>query len=79
MMAAGYGYTDMVKLLLSRGANTRLKDSAGQTALDRAIEGANDIDRFTLFDCQNETVKALRDAGAPSTGVSSRIARLKRC
>ena len=31
------------------------------TALDRAITGVADIDRFTLFDCQNDTVKALQD------------------
>ncbi len=78
MMAAGYGYTDTVQILLKRGANTKLRDRDGATALDMAITGVNDIDRFTLFDCQNATVKILRDAGAP-TGSDKVAAKLKRC
>jgi ankyrin repeat protein len=78
MMAAGYGYTDIVQLLLRRGADARLRDHDGATALDLAVTGVADIDRFTLFDCQNETVKLLRGAGAPS-GTTSTVARLKRC
>ena len=34
MMAAGYGYTDIVQMLLRRGANPALKDIDGATALD---------------------------------------------
>jgi ankyrin repeat protein len=78
MMAAGYGYTDMVQILLRRGANPRLTDLHGMTALDLAITGVSDIDRFTLFDCQNETVKALQAAGAPA-GVAKTLARIKKC
>src|SRR5256885_1746096 len=59
MMAAGYGHTDMVKLLLARGANPRAADDRGATALDYARDGTNDIDRFTLFSCQDETARLL--------------------
>jgi ankyrin repeat protein len=81
MMAAGYGYTNIVELLLRRGADPAIAGSHGATALDLALTGVSDIDRFTLFDCQNETVKVLQRAGAPSTTVPAARtwARLKRC
>ena len=75
MMAAGYGYTDIVQLLLRRGANPRA------AALDLAVSGVADIDRFTLFQCQDETVRVLREAN-PSLSVSPRAlmwGRAKRC
>lgn len=75
MMAAGYGYTDIVQLLLRRGAKPSAK------ALDMALTGVSDIDRFTLFQCQDQTVNALR-AADPSMSVSPRAlmwARAKRC
>ena len=78
MMAAGYGSTDIVQLLLRRGADLRLRDSGGATALDWAVSGINDIDRFTLFDCQAPTIEVLRKAGAPA-GTDKSIAKLKRC
>ena len=59
MMAAGYGYTDLVKILLAHGANPRLASRDGITAIDLARSGVPDIDRFTVFDCQNTTVNAL--------------------
>jgi len=59
MMAAGYGYTDIVNILLARGANPRLAKRNGITAIDLARSGVPDIDRFTVFDCQDDTVKAL--------------------
>lgn len=59
MMAAGYGYTDIVKILLAHGANPRLATSDGITALDLARSGVPDIDRFTVFNCQDDTVKTL--------------------
>jgi len=59
MMAAGYGYTDIVNLLLDRGANAHAQTSDGMNALTFAVLGANDIDRFTVGDCQGETVRAL--------------------
>ena len=56
-MAAGYGDARMVRLLLSHGANPR-----DGRALAAAVSGVADIDKFTLGDCQTETVHALLDA-----------------
>jgi ankyrin repeat protein len=81
MMAAGYGYTNIVELLLRRGADPAIVDSHEATALDLALTGVADIDRFTLFDCQNETVRVLQRAGTPSATIPAARtwARLKRC
>lgn len=81
MMAGGYGYTPIVALLLSRGADARKRDRGGETALEYALAGANDIDRLTFFDCQDATVKALH-AAAPEVHASRgarRWASMKRC
>jgi hypothetical protein len=86
MMAAGYGYTDLVKILLARGANPRLADSKGVTAIDLARSGVPDIDRFTVFSCQDDTVKALltADPKLPDhtdklPGVARLLMSTKRC
>ncbi len=86
MMAAGYGYADIVKILLTHGANPRLASSEGITALDLARSGVPDIDRFTVFDCQTETIRALRAADpklADHTerlpGIARVLLRMKRC
>ena len=83
MMAAGYGNDDMVDLLLRHGADPRLKTKDGATALDFALTGVSDIDKFTLFRCQDSTVSLLvrrhpelHDTAATS---SRAFARLKRC
>ncbi len=55
IMAAGYGYADIVRDLLARGA------SADNAALTAAVGGVPDIDRFTVCSCQTDTVKALLD------------------
>lgn len=81
MMAAGYGYTSIVTLLLHRGADPALISPQRETALDWALSGMNDIDRFTLLQCQDETVRALH-AAAPQirpTAMARRIASMKRC
>lgn len=81
MMAAGYGYNDIVRLLLRRGANPRITDREGFRAIDLAAAGIPDIDRFTLFQCQDETVRLLR-AADPSIHVHSKVvmwSRIKRC
>jgi len=62
IMAAGYGNTPLVEVLLRRGANPHLTNREGQNALDAALSGTSDIDRFTLFDCQSSTVATLRRA-----------------
>jgi hypothetical protein len=59
MMAAGYGYADIAGDLLDRGADPRRQHSDGATALDLAVVGVTDIDRFTVGDCQAGTVKVL--------------------
>jgi len=81
MWAAGYGYTPIVRLLLSRGADPRIRDLDGDTAMDWAVAGMIDIDRFTFFSCQDDTVRALLAAKAPRTVTqrSRRWGRLKGC
>jgi ankyrin repeat protein len=86
MMAAGYGYTDLVNVLLDRGADPHLEMSDGSNALTFAVLGANDIDRFTVTDCQGPTVKTLL-AHAPDLSIkrtekvlrSIAAAKLKSC
>lgn len=41
MVAAGYGHSDIVKLLLERGADATLTTVGGQTALSRAYTGGH--------------------------------------
>ena len=60
VMAAGYGRTSLVELLLAHGANPALQpEQGGPTPLAAAVMGSVDIDRFTIGQCQTETVKAL--------------------
>jgi ankyrin repeat protein len=86
MLAAGYGDTDIVKILLAHQANPRLAASDGITALDLARSGVPDIDRFTVFQCQEDTVKALlaADPKLPDhtdklPGIARMLMRTKRC
>jgi ankyrin repeat protein len=81
MMAAAYGHADMVRLLLSRGAQTRVVDAEGATALDLAYEGVPDIDCFTFFSCQDEAVRLLRaaDPKLQANSFARRWAKVKRC
>jgi hypothetical protein len=67
MMAAGYGYTPIVRLLLARGADPRIRDLDGGTAVDYAVMGMTDLDRFTFFSCSDDTVRALLAGNAPPT------------
>ena len=62
LMAAGYGATDIVRLLLAHGADPRIKDHSGRSPLAMAASGVGDIDKFTLGHCQAATVKVLLDA-----------------
>lgn len=87
IMAAGYGYTEMVKDLLDHGADPYAVAADGMTALSAAVGGAPDIDRFTVASCQTSTVKALLDR-APDLKLDSasfggrwaiRFARLGHC
>ncbi|MEA2336122.1 MAG: uncharacterized protein QOE82_129 [Thermoanaerobaculia bacterium] len=86
MLASGYGQTEIVKILLAHKADPRLAASDGITAIDLARSGVPDIDRFTVFDCQNDTVKALLaadpklpDHSAKLPGVARMLMRTKRC
>ncbi|MGA3043637.1 MAG: ankyrin repeat domain-containing protein [Bryobacteraceae bacterium] len=60
MMAAGYGFTPLVELLLERGANPRAATAGGYNVLAAALGGVPDIDHFTVGSCQAETVRALK-------------------
>ena len=72
IMAAGYGATDMVDLLLEAGADPRLRTPDGATALRAAVTGANDLDHFTLGQCQTDTVEAIL-ARAPDMRLGDRF------
>ena len=60
MMAAGYGYTPIVEMLLERGADPRAETPDGYNVLAAALGGVPDIDRFTMGHCQLATVQALK-------------------
>ena len=78
IMAAGYGYAEIVRQLLAGGADPHLETRSGVTAQAAAVSGTTDIDRFTLGDCQIETVRVLREY-APclklKSNLSGRFAR----
>jgi len=63
MMAAGYGYTEIVRTLLESGADVYAVMDNGRNALDLAASGVADIDRFTWGKCQQETIRVLRQWG----------------
>ena len=79
MMAAGYGYTPIVELLLQRGADPTRADGDGNRALDYALTGT--LYHRTFFQCQDSTVRALIAAHAPLdiSSDSRRFASIKRC
>lgn len=83
MMAAGYGYSDIVELLLDRGSDPRVSDEDGMTALDSAIIGTADIDRFTVGQCQASTVQTIL-AKVPDLALDEKLwrriaAKIKHC
>ncbi len=59
IMAAGYGYADIVDELLKAGADTRSTARDGETALEAAFRGSPDFDHYTAGHCQTGTVKIL--------------------
>jgi len=89
MMAAGYGYTPLVELLLERGANPRAATPDGYNVLAAAMGGVPDIDRFTVGHCQADTVRALKrrdpslhlpdNLWARVAQISGGVARLSGC
>jgi len=62
MMAAGYGYDGIVRILLDHHADPVLKDEHGATALDHARHGVTDIDRWTWPREQTACVRLLEAA-----------------
>jgi ankyrin repeat protein len=77
IMAAGYGHTDIVRILLEHGADAHATLPNGENALDRAISGVADIDRFTYGSCQSDTVRVLRQS-VPDLRPKDSV-KLKRC
>jgi hypothetical protein len=61
IMAAGYGDTDMVRLLLDGGADPYRRVKPGENALGAAVGGSIDVDEWRLGQCQTSTVKLLLD------------------
>ena len=61
MLAAAYGQSATVTLLLESGADPYQANTSGLRALDFAMLGDDDIDNFTVFTCQTETVRILRE------------------
>lgn len=83
IMAAGYGYSNIVAMLLKAGADPHLTASNGEDALTAAVGGMSDIDRFTVGRCQTDTVRALL-AAAPDLKLhvnsgARRIAKFAGC
>jgi hypothetical protein len=81
--AAGNGFTDIVQLLMERGADPHIADEDDVNALDAAIYGLPDIDNFTAGTCQTETVRAIL-AKAPDLATSRKrwnhvATKVKRC
>ena len=79
MMAAGYGYLDIVRILLRNGADSAMKNAAGNTALDFAVTGVTDVDRFTYGRCQADTVKILLEKIAGNSAVAHAISKAGSC
>jgi ankyrin repeat protein len=53
MLASYYGHTELVQLILSRGADPNLEDNQGRTALQRASDEGH-----------HEVIALLKQAGA---------------
>ena len=83
MMAAGYGNDEMAALLLRHRADPHVRAHDGATALDYALTGMSDIDKFTLVRCQDSTValllRAAPDLRQDEQRTSRAFAALKRC
>jgi ankyrin repeat protein len=62
MMAAGYGYEDIVGVLLRHGADPYRRDVHQSTAFDYARKGMVDIDRFTFGREQSSALHELESA-----------------
>ncbi len=62
MMAAGYGYDPIVRLLLEHNADPTIKDVHGETAIDYARHGVTDIDRWTWPSRQTACMQLLQAA-----------------
>ncbi|HET8547290.1 MAG TPA: ankyrin repeat domain-containing protein [Bryobacteraceae bacterium] len=75
-MAAGYGQTEIVRILLAHNAH------ADAQALERAILGVADIDNWTTAKCQDDTVRLIveRNPALVTAELLSRVdSKLNRC
>jgi ankyrin repeat protein len=79
IMAAGYGGSEVVKVLLAHGADPAIRDADGAAAVDYALTGMTDIDDFTWFRCQTEATRLLARVSPPPTKEARRWSHLKRC
>ncbi len=83
IMAAGYGYSNIVAMLLKAGADPHITANNGEDALTAAVGGMSDIDRFTVGRCQTDTVRTLL-AASPDLRLNAhsgarRIAKFAGC
>ena len=79
MYAAAYDSPEMVALLLRHRASTTAVDEDGLTALDHAIIGIADPERFTWMSCSDYTERQLAPVSPTPLPGSIRWAKIKRC
>ncbi len=60
MVAAAYGHTTLVELLLERGADPRATTRHGYNVLAAALGAVPDLNHFGLGACQSATVQILK-------------------
>jgi len=70
IMAAGYGNSSMVQLLLDGGADPSRTLKSGENALGAAVTGSGDVGGWTVGTCQTDTVNLLL-ARAPTLPVEA--------
>ena len=77
LVAAAYGDTEMVSLLLDGGADPHLGGQGWRNALEAALTGSLDVDGLTFSRCQPATVRAVleRSPDLRAGGPAGRLGR----